>query len=88
MQASSPIEPTPENTIVISNPLAFMTKSYILKILKNYKYITNDTISSISLNIHLKNQLPNKVYITFSKDEMANKFLTQFTNKSFEPTLD
>ena len=88
MQASSSIEPTPENTIVISNPLAFMTKSYILKILKNYKYITNDTISSISLNIHLKNQFPNKVYITFSKDEMANKFLTQFTNKSFEPTLD
>lgn len=88
MQASSSIEPTPENTIVISNPLAFMTKSYILNILKNHKYITNDTINSISLNIHLKKQLPNKVYITFSKDETANKFLKQFKDQSFEPTLN
>lgn len=88
MQASSSIEPTSENTIVISNPLAFMTKSYILNILKINKYITNDTINSISLNIHLKKQLPNKVYIIFSKDETANKFLNQFKDQSFEPTLN
>ena len=54
-----------ENIVMISNPLKFMTKAYIQKILKKLKFISEKDLSSITINFIYHSQLPSKIYITF-----------------------
>lgn len=77
-----------ENTVMIGNPLKFMTKPYIQKILKKLKFISEKDIASITLNYLYHNQLPSKIYITFPSKEIADKFINEYNGKSFETTLE
>ena len=69
------------NSILIQNPLPFMTESYMNKILEE-KY------SSGKINIILKDDLPNKILITFEKDEISDSFINDFNFKFFDDKLD
>ena len=55
-----------ENTVMIGNPLKFMTKPYIQKILKKLKFISEKDIASITINYLYHNQLPSEIYLYFS----------------------
>ena len=77
-----------ENTVMIGNPLKFMTKPYIQKILKKLKFISEKDIASITVNYLYHNQLPSKIYITFPSKEIADKFINEYNGKSFETTLE
>lgn len=77
-----------ENTVIISNPLKFMTKAYIQKILKKLKFISEKDLSSITINYIYHSQLPSNIYITFPSKEIADKFINEYNGKSFETTLD
>ena len=77
-----------ENTVMIGNPLKFMTKPYIQKILKKLKFISEKDIASITINYLYHNQLPSKIYITFPSKEIADKFINEDNGKSFETTLE
>ena len=77
-----------ENTVMIGNPLKFMTKPYIQKILKKLKFISEKDIASITIDYLYHNQLPSKIYITFPSKEIADKFINEYNGKSFETTLE
>lgn len=77
-----------ENTVMIGNPLKFMTKPYIQKILKKLKFISEKDIASITINYLYHNQLPSKIYITFPSKEIGDKFINEYNGKSFETTLE
>ena len=77
-----------ENTVMIGNPLKFMTKPYIQKILKKLKFISEKDIASITIKYLYHNQLPSKIYITFPSKEIADKFINEYNGKSFETTLE
>ena len=77
-----------ENNVMIGNPLKFMTKPYIQKILKKLKFISEKDIASITINYLYHNQLPSKIYITFPSKEIADKFINEYNGKSFETTLE
>lgn len=77
-----------ENIVMIGNPLKFMTKPYIQKILKKLKFISEKDIASITINYLYHNQLPSKIYITFPSKEIADKFINEYNGKSFETTLE
>ena len=77
-----------ENTVMIGNPLKFMTKPYIQKILKKLKFISEKDIASITINYLYHGQLPSKMYITFPSKEIADKFINEYNGKSFETTLE
>ena len=77
-----------ENTVMIGNPLKFMTKPYIQKILKKLKFISEKDIASITINYLYHNQLPSKIYITFPSKEISDKFINEYNGKSFETTLE
>ena len=77
-----------ENTVMIGNPLKFMTKPYIQKILKKLKFISEKDIAPITINYLYHNQLPSKIYITFPSKEIADKFINEYNGKSFETTLE
>ena len=77
-----------ENTVMIGNPLKFMTKPYIQKILKKLKFISEKDIASITINYLYHNQLPSIIYITFPSKEIADKFINEYNGKSFETTLE
>ena len=69
-------------TVLLSNPSPFMTRSYLLKILTQSKF------TNASITVNTVNQIASSVYITFANEADADKFLAQFNEKSFEPTLD
>ena len=77
-----------QNTVMIGNPLKFMTKPYIQKILKKLKFISEKDIASITINYLYHGQLPSKIYITFPSKEIADKFINEYNGKSFETTLE
>ena len=77
-----------ENTVMIGNPLKFMTKPYIQKILKKLKFISEKDIASITINYLYHNQLPSKIYITFPSKEIADNFINEYNGQSFETTLE
>ena len=79
---------TPSNTILINNPLPFMNKPYLTSKLLSTNIITKSDIPSLSITSSTINEIPIKTWITFPSDASANKFYTQFNNKSLEKTLD
>jgi hypothetical protein len=85
MQSS---QSTPSNTILITNPLPFMTKPYLTSKLLSCNIITKTDIPQLSITSSTINEIPIKTWITFPSDASASKFFTQFNNKSFEKSLD
>lgn len=85
MQSS---QSTPSNTILITNPLPFMTKLYITSKLLSSNIITKTDIPSLSITSSTINEIPIKTWITFPSDVSASKFYVQFNNKSFEKSID
>ena len=77
-----------EGTICITNPLLFMTEHYIVNQLRAHKYLTDSNASSFKFTIIKHEELPKEIYITFPDNKSAQKFLSQFNNKSFEKTLE
>ena len=79
---------TPSNTILITNPLPFMTTSYLTSKLLSCNILTKTDIPSLSITSTTINEIPIKTWITFPSDASASKFYIQFNNKSFEKTLN
>ena len=70
------------NSILIQNPLPFMVESYMKKKVLEGKY------SSGKMNILLKDDLPNKILISFQKEDLCDSFLNSFNGKFFEDKIN
>ena len=80
--------PSSENTVMIENPLGFITKAYFLKVIQGLKFITEKDLPMLTFNILFHQQLPSKVYISFPSKDQAEQFISTFNGKSFEASLN
>ena len=62
---------------IIKNPLPFMTENYMKTKVLVDKYV--DT----KINMVLKNELPCKIFLTFSSEELCKSFLENYNKKFF-----
>lgn len=69
-------------SILIENPLPFMTESYIKKKGLNGRY------SSAKIKSILKDGLQNKILISFDKEELINSFIKDYNGKFLDEKLD
>lgn len=66
--------------IEIKNPSAFMTQEFVIKELcKKY--------SKAQVYVRLLNQIPEKVYLSFSSKEEMEKFGKDFRGKAIDPKM-
>ena len=68
-------------SILIKNPLPFMTESYIKNVLEG-KY------SSAKIKSILKNGLQSKIFLSFDNNELANSFINDYNGKFFDDKLN
>ena len=66
------------NSILIQNPLPFMIESYMKKKVLEGKY------SLGKIQFILKDGLPNKILISFEKEDLCDSFIKDFNHKFFE----
>ena len=71
-----------ENSVLIQNPLPFMIESYMKKKVLDGKY------SSGKMKEILKYDLPNKILISFEKEDLSNSFINDFNGKFFDDKLN
>ena len=71
-----------ENSVLIQNPLPFMIESYMKKKVLDGKY------SSAKMKEILKDDLPNKLLISFEKEDLSNSFINDFNGKFFDDKLN
>lgn len=72
------------NSVLIHNPLPFMTEKIMKKKFLEGKY-SSGKISKITTS--LKNGLPYKILISFDKEELCDSFITNYNEKFFDNKL-
>ena len=69
-------------SILIKNPLPFMTESYIKKKALKGKY------SSTKVKSFLKDGIQDKILLLFDKEELTNSFINDYNGKFFDEKLN
>ena len=70
------------NSVLIENPLPFMIESYMKKNALKGKY------SSGKIQYFLKDDLPNKILISFESENLLDSFINDYNGKFFKEKLD
>ena len=70
-----------KNIAVIQNPLAFMDEIYMKE-----KVLINEFSETKVFEV-LKNELPYKIFLTFTSDELCKSFIDKYNKKFFEETI-
>ena len=69
------------NSVLIQNPLPFMVETILKKKFLEGKY------SSGKVTTYLKNGLPNKILISFDKEELCDSFIAEYNGKFFDDKI-
>ena len=69
------------NVAMIQNPLAFMVENYMKE-----KVLINEFSETKVFEV-LKNELPYKIFLTFTSDELCKSFVDKYNKKFFEETI-
>ena len=70
------------NSVLIHNPLPFMIESFMKKNILKGKY------SSGKMQYILKDDLPNKILISFEKEDLCESFINDYNGKYFDEALN
>jgi hypothetical protein len=70
------------NSILIQNPLPFMIEKFMKKNVLNGKY------ASGKIQYILKDDLPNKILISFEKENLCESFISDYNEKYFDENLN
>ena len=70
------------NSILITNPLPFMIESFMKKSVLKGKY------SSGKIHYILKDDLPNKILISFESENLVESFINDYNEKFFNDKID
>ena len=70
------------NSVLIHNPLPFMIESFMKKNVLKGKY------SSGKMQYILKDDLPNKILISFKKEDLCQSFINDYNGKYFDEKLN
>ena len=70
------------NYILIQNPLPFMIESFMKKKVLKGKYLSG------KIQYILKDDLPNKILISFEKEDLCKSFINDFNEKYFDEKMN